>query len=347
MKRFFATFTLIVLGCLTAFAQWGTDKISIRYPVRHMPAQYVPESNRSYYVELGLSRMIQPFVDYNEVCDNLVMEDWGWSMKDKAGDAALLIHISARDFLIEGIHEEEHTEMVRIHGEMVPRKYYTPHIDYTIVMGWFFKLQGRPIYDYTNVNPDTHRPPLGTFRMDKRFSNPHDCHEFVRNNNELFLEQIIMAEISAFYGPIHAEFERQFYYTPSTDNIKLAFFDSKKNPYYQDQQHAARQIRSILENFPIDGDMSKLIKDMQPWIEYFKSLEEEMNINDKKQRDAKMDQVFNLANIYYSLEIFDVARQYCHELMDKYDNNYGKRMLKWIDNVEQGLEKHHQQSRHF
>lgn len=347
MKRFLTTMALVLACCMGTFAQWGTDKVSMRYPVYHVPVQYVPEANRTYYVEMGLSRMIQPFVDYNEVCDNLVMDQWGWQMKEKASEAALLVHITAKDFLIEAIHEEEHTEMVRIHGEMVPRKYYTPHIDYSIVMGWFFKLEGRPIYDFTNVHPETHRPPIGSFRMDKRFANPRDCHEFVRNNNELFLEQIIMGEISALYGSIHAEFERQFYYRPSTDNIKLAFFDNKKNPYYDDHKQACMKIRNIIENFPIDGDMSKLVKDMQPWIEYFKGLEAEMNASDKKQRDAKMDMVFNLANIYFALEIFDVSRQYAKELQEVYGNNYGKRMQKWIDDIEHDLNKHHLQSRHF
>ncbi len=333
--------------CCLAMAQWGTDRINIRYPVYHLPKCYVPEAERTYNVQLGLSRGIQPFVDYEEICSAVVMDQWGWQRVDNANDASLIVNITARDFLIEAIHEEEHTEMVRIHGEMVPQRYYTPHIDYTIVLGWNFVLNGRTVEAFTNINPETHRPPLATFRMDRRFKSRHECHEFVRNNNEVFLENIIMTELLVFSEPIQNAYRNCFYYTYTTDNVKIALFDSKKNQYYAKHQQASREIRNIIENIPITGGIQQAVKNLQPWVEHFKEVEASLSSADKKQKAAKADMVFNLANIYFALEIFDVSREYATRLYEEFGDNYGKRMIKWIDNVEAGLSKHHLLSRRF
>ena len=338
---------MLVLFSISALAQWGTSRINIRYPVYRLPSQYVPESQRTYNIQLGLSRAIQPFVSYDEIAAPLEMTQWGWNRVDNPNDASLVVNITARDFIIEAIHDEEHTEMVRIHGEMVPRKFYTPHIDYTIVLGWNLDLNGQTVVSYTNINPETRRPPMATFHMDRRFYSRRECHEFVRNNNDVFLEQIIMTELLVFTEPIQDAYRNQFYYTCSSDNVRIALFDSKKNQYYAKHQQAAGEIRKAIESIPINGGTAEAVKDLQPWIEHFKELEKELSSADKKQKAAKADMVFNLANIYYALEIFDVAREYAERLATEFDDGYGKRMIRWIDSMESDLKKHHLLTRRF
>jgi hypothetical protein len=86
---------------------------------------------------------------------------------------------------------------------------------------------------------------------------------------------------------------------------------------------------------------------LQPWIEHFKEIEKSLSATNKKQKKAKADMVYNLAQLYYALEIFDVSREYLNRLINEFDSSTGRRLLRNLNNIDQEMKKHHLQSRHF
>jgi len=270
----------------------------------------------------------------------------GWSMTSNINNAYLRITINAYDFLIESIHEDKYTEMVRHHAELVPVDFFTPVIDYSIVIEYTVETNSST-QTYTNVDPFTHRPPINSFRMDKQFRSPRDCHDFARENKEVFIEKIIRTEIYNTIDKINTQLVPAYVYHPSTDHIKLAFFSSKKSPYYAKHQSGRKEVKSIIESMPLEGSLAGTIKKLQPWIEHFKEIEKSLSSSNKKQKQAKADMVYNLAMIYYALEIFDVSREYANRLINEFDATTGKKLLRNINEMEAEMKRHNLQTRHF
>ncbi len=325
-------------------AQYSTSKTGMSFPVRNLPSNYVPEGRRTYSVSCGFARQISPYITPTEVAAQLQLD--GWSMVSSPNDASLRIAVDAYDFLIEGIHEERFTETANFHGHLEHREFFTPVIDYSVIIEYAIDCNGNK-QTYTNIDPFTRRAPISTFRMDKAFPNPRDCHEFVRENKEVFIEKIVRTEILATTAKMNEKLVPGFVYSPTTDNIKVAFFSSKKSPYYNKHQSGRSEVRQIVESIPLQGPLTDAIKRLQPWIEHFKEVEKSLSTADKKQKQAKADMVYNLAMIYYALEIFDVSRDYATRYANEFDATTGKRLLRNINNTESEMKRHQLQSRHF
>jgi len=344
MKKLMALLLCLLAISTGAIAQYNTTKTSMSFPVRYLPTHYVPVGQRAYCVSCGFARQVSPYFSPNEAAETLHLD--GWTMTDNPDQAALRITINAYDFLIENIHEDKFIEKVRHHGEFVPVEYFTPTIDYSIVIEYVLETNTSR-QTYSNVDVYTHRPPINTFRMDKRFNNPRDCHDFVRENKEVFIEKIIRTELYNTIEEINEELIPQFVYKPYTDHIKIAFFSSKKSPYYAKHQSARNEIKNIINSIPLDGSLAPTIRKMQPWIEHFKEIEKSLSATNKKQKQAKADMVYNLAMIYYALEIFDVSREYCNRLINEFDESTGKRLLRNLEKTESEMKRHNLQTRHF
>ncbi|MCQ2250676.1 MAG: hypothetical protein MJZ66_06165 [Bacteroidales bacterium] len=347
MKKTIYTLALLLMVCMQAMAQYGTDKVRIFYPVRHIPTFYVPEGNRYFHVDLTASFNVEDFLDYNKICDRLQI-GYGWEEDRKSGDVPAHINVSVTDFIIEGMHEVEVLEKVRRHGEEFIEKYYVPHIDYSVLLQSSISVDGNSRYHFSNYDSELRRPPVKTLVIsDRRFRSPRDCHNFLRDNRDVFVERILSDEVYALTDQIQADIKQAFHYYPAQTDIKICLFDSKKSPYYAKHQQAKAEIKRIIGGITLDGDLKQTIKDMQPWIEHFKEIEASLSTADKKQKSAKADMVYNLAMIYYALEIFDVSRQYCMRLFNEFGENSGKRMLRSLNDEEAEMKRHHLVSRHF
>ena len=332
--------------CLVAQAQYNTSKTNMCFPVRHMPWNYIPEQERQYCISCGFSRQVQPYFSPEEIPSLIDLE--GWDLINNPSEAALNITIDAFDFIIEGIHEDEYTNIVNDHGEKIAVKYYMPHIDYSIVINYSIESNDGYNQKVTNIDPFTERPPMATFKIDQSFDNPMECHKYVMRNKEVFLEKIVRTEIMVVVEKIRDELKRRYVYYPTTDNIKISLFFSKKSDYYVKHQSAKTEIKKIIESMPLEGPLTETIKKIQPWIEHFKQLSESLSESDKKQKQAKADMIANLAMIYYALEIFDVSRDYANILINQYgETTLGRKILRAISEVETNLTKHHLSSRHF
>ncbi len=344
MKKIMALLLLLLTISTGAIAQYNTSNTTMSFPVRNLPTHYVPVGQRTYSVSCGFARQISPYFSPQEAADALQLE--GWTMTGNPDQASLRITINAYDFLIEGIHEDKFVEKVRHHGEFVPVEFFSPTIDYSVVIEYVFETNTSR-QTYTNVEAFTHRPPINTFRMDKRFHSPRDCHDFVRENKEVFIEKIIRTELYNTMEEINEKLVPQFVYTPTTDQIKIAFFSSKKSPYYAKHQSAKIEIKNIINSIPLDGSLAPTIRKMQPWIEHFKEIEQSLSATNKKQKQAKEDMILNLAMIYYALEIFDVSRDYLNRLITEFDSSAAKRHLRNLNNIENEMKRHNVQTRHF
>jgi len=338
---------LIAFMCLQAMAQYGTDKVRISFPVRYMPAFYVPEGNHYYHVNYDAARLVKEYIDYGEVCDRLQIGG-DWQEETSNETVPVYLNVVAQDFMIERFSEMERVEKVRHHGEEFLEKYFVPVIDYSMVLETSLNINGQTTCFTTNINSETRRPNISSFVVeDKRFRSPHDCHIFLKENKELFVEKIVRAEVMGLTDIIQGNLNNALRYYPTTDDIKICILDSKKSEYYAKHLQAKAEISRIISNMPLEGPLTQTIKDMQPWINHFKELEASLSMTDKKQKNAKADMVYTLAMIYYALEIFDVSRDYCSRLLNEFGENSGKRMLRNLTDVEDQMKKHHLSSRHF
>ncbi len=344
MKKIITLLLCLIAISTGAIAQYNTSDVSMSFPVRNLPYQYVPEGQRTYSISCGFARQVSPYFSPQEVAEQLHID--GWQMVNNPDDAFLRITVNAYDFLIEAIHEDKFVIKERHHGEFVPVDYFSPSIDYSMVIEYVLETN-ETRKTFTNVDVFTHRPPINTFKMDKSFRSPRDCHDFVRENKEVFVEKIVRTELYNTIEEINEKLVPEYVYYPTTDHIKIAFFNSKKSPYYAKHQSARTEIKNIINSIPLDGSLAPTIRQLQPWIEHFKEIEKSLSATNKKQKKAKADMVYNLAQLYYALEIFDVSREYLNRLINEFDSSTGRRLLRNLNNIDQEMKKHHLQSRHF
>ncbi|MCQ2252500.1 MAG: hypothetical protein MJZ61_03515 [Bacteroidales bacterium] len=343
MRRFL-TLAIALLCCANVFAQYSTSKSNMWYPVRTFPKYYVPENNRNYSIDCRLSRQIAEFANTGELENRLLFQDW--REEENADNAYLKIYLESFDFIIEAMREVEMHEMVKEHGVEHERIFFMPQIDYSMVINWGL-IHGDMREQHTNINPDTRRPNISSFQIDKHFHSPRECHEYMRENKEVFIEKIINSELMATTEQVQEALAASFHYGSSNWSVKIALFNNKKSSYYNKHHAGKDELKSIFSNMPLEGPITNTIKDLQPWIDHFKEIEASLSSADKKQKEAKADMIYNLAQIYMALEIYDVAKQYAMQLYNEYGDNSGKRILREILGEEEELKKHHLVSRHF
>lgn len=335
---------MAVLCCMNLFAQYSTSKAYMAFPVRTFPDYYVPEDMQTYNATLQVSRQIGEHISKDDISNRIQFDEW--VNVDNPDNAFLKIFLESYDFIIEGMHEIEVREMVREYGVMHEHVFFVPQIDYSMVINWDFEI-GTQREHHTNINPNTRRPDISSFQMDRKFHSPRECHEYMRDNRDVFLEKIMMTELLAVTDQIQERITKCFRYGRGEDQIKICLFDNKKSEYYDKHHNGKQELKNIFAQMPLEGPLTNTIKKMQPWIEHFKEVEKSLSSSDKKQKAAKADMVYSLAQIYLGLEIFDVSREYATRLQNEFGDNAGKRIIREIDQIEQLLKKHHMQSRHF
>lgn len=265
MKKTAIMLMAALLACASAMAQYGTDKVRLSFPVHNMPAFYSGE--HVYHVVFEASHTVSMFADYDMVCDMLsIGEDWQENRESASVPA--IITLRASDFIIEGYHEDIVEERVLRHGEYVMERFFLPRIDYSIRLERCYSCGSEATGWYTNLVDG--RPPIHSFVIDKRFRDPRECQIFARENREEFSDKIIGKEIADVAAAMRDEMRGLYLYYPTTDNIKICLFDSKKSPYYAKHQEAKAELIRIMSGIQLDGSLSQAIKEMQPWISHFK-----------------------------------------------------------------------------
>ncbi|MEO7977564.1 hypothetical protein [Flavobacterium sp.] len=162
-----------------------------------------------------------------------------------------------------------------------------------------------------------------TFTDEGSYSNYEDAVKFgdqsiavMKNNYFARTINIIDARLNHDYGYVVEQ---------STDYLWI--LDSKKHPEFDNNIKALTNVKSVFNKMKYNEDVMPLKAELDPVISYFEGIEKTFAEDERKQRKLRYGAYYNLAAIYYYLDMPDQSDIWCDKLIaNKYDASDGTSM---------------------
>jgi len=132
------------------------------------------------------------------------------------------------------------------------------------------------------------------------------------------------------------------------ERVKFKRLDSDKHPEYEMFENAVQAMKAILMSKKFDQDISETRENMGPIIDYYISVKEKYNKDDKHPKRLKAAAMYNLAQIYYFLDqpdkTIEIGKEYIRWDHDKGD---GEDFVEKGEQLKHLLEFHNADGRYF
>ncbi len=148
---------------------------------------------------------------------------------------------------------------------------------------------------------------------------------------------------------IRSYLDRTYGYVPYTYAYEhFWILGSKKHPEYQKHHEAFDKLKVAFDKMKHDVPMDEIKKEVEPVIEYFNSIIPNYEGTKRKMRKVKYASYYNIAKIYYYLDMPEKVKEYAQKLIENdYDKADGKNFIKMADNLAKILEVNKVASRHM
>ncbi|AXT62836.1 hypothetical protein D1816_21650 [Aquimarina sp. AD10] len=148
---------------------------------------------------------------------------------------------------------------------------------------------------------------------------------------------------------IRSYLDRRYGYVPYTTSSEfLWILGSKKHPEFQKHHEAHEKVKAAFAKMKYDEPLDDVKKEVEPVIEYFNSIIPNYPGTKRKMRKVKYASYYNIANIYYYLDMPEKVKEYAQKLIENdYDKKDGKKYIKYADNLIKTLEVNKMKTRHM
>ncbi len=164
----------------------------------------------------------------------------------------------------------------------------------------------------------------------------------IRNNYRISQKKAAKKRIKSYLNS-------RYGYVPYTINNEFFWIlASKSHPEYAMHKDAYNKAKEAFAKMKFDESTEGLAKELEPVIEYFKSVIPKYPGTKRKMRKIKYASYFNLANIYYYLDMPDKVKEYGQKIIDNdYDKSDGRRFLRYAESLKESLDINKMKSRHM
>lgn len=165
----------------------------------------------------------------------------------------------------------------------------------------------------------------------KSFQTYSKAQDFYNNNRFNLRKQHTTKHKKAIRSSIAGHLNSTYGYVPhTTDSEHLWILGSKKHPEYQKHHEAFDQVKAAFDKIQFDQPVASILSEVQPAIDYFESVIPKFPGDKRKMRKVKYASYYNIAKIYYYLDMPEKANEYAKKLIendfDKADGKYFNRM---------------------
>ena len=330
--------TLLFIICVStvAMAQFGTEREAARYRVVDFPRYYVEQSQRTYCVDVKMSKKVGSYVDADELIDRLAFSGW---TKTDAEHANMRMAIEFGDFIYEATEIlDQSTEEKTKDGGVKRKPLFIGTIKYTFpIKISMIASEGK----YSSQINDG----LAVFKCEKNFETRKAASEYMRENKDVFVEKIIVGDADIAIRAANSGATRSFGFGSTTEKVEYYYLDSKKGKYFEQQKEDADAIEVMAKgsnaNEPINPEGIAAV------IDHFIGIINELDNNDKKQKKARNKLMISVAELNLMRDDLEACASWAQRIVDEYKDNDGKDILDKVNKVREMFEKHHVTSRHF
>jgi hypothetical protein len=137
-------------------------------------------------------------------------------------------------------------------------------------------------------------------------------------------------------------------YNRHSDRVKFKTLGSKKHPEYEMFNNATDAMKAILATKKFNQNTSEVIAAMEPIAGYFRSVADKNGSDDKQQERLKAACLYNIAQIYYYLDMPDKVIGVGNEFIAwDYDVKIGKNFIEKAERLKHLLDFHGVPGRFF
>ncbi|MCL5126777.1 hypothetical protein [Algibacter sp. L4_22] len=138
------------------------------------------------------------------------------------------------------------------------------------------------------------------------------------------------------------------YVKSSTSNENFWILGTKKHPEYPKHMEAYETMKAAFSKMKYNESTADLKAELEPVIDYFNSLIPVYEGPKKKMKKMRYASYYNLAKIYYYLDMPEESKIFGQKLIDNdYDKSDGKNFIRISDNLLSKFKANETDNRHF
>ena len=169
-------------------------------------------------------------------------------------------------------------------------------------------------------------------------NNKYDIKNRYRTQHKSAIKKRISYSLNAKYGYRPTSFGNEF----------LWILGSKRHPEFEKHHEAYGKVKTIFAKMKHDQPIDGMLAELTPIIDYFNDAVTRYPGKKRKLRKVRYASYYNLANIYYYLDMPEKVKEYGQKIIDNdYDKSDGKRFIRYADALKATLEKNQMKTRHM
>ncbi|WP_346880655.1 hypothetical protein [uncultured Algibacter sp.] len=181
------------------------------------------------------------------------------------------------------------------------------------------------------------------------FSSYRDAQNHYNNNRYNIKNKYASKHKKSILSRINGTLNSKYGYVPRNEsNENFWILGSKKHPEYKNHMEAFETLKVIFAKMKYDQPIEDLKAETQPVIDYFNSLIPKYVGTKKKMAKVRYASYYNIAKIYYYLEMPEKAKEYGQKIIDNgYDKSDGKHFIRISNNLIEKFKINKTNTRHF
>lgn len=179
-----------------------------------------------------------------------------------------------------------------------------------------------------------------------QFNSTSDLNNYWKKNAEVLINEAIRAFVSNQLLNCNNSLSRAVDFTPTREDI--TFFLLKKSDIDDEFNKNIEEIIKVVKEIPSNDNIKIYRETLAPKITYLLSLTEKYKKEDKKEDVLYMSINYDLACLYYSLDMLSEAQAIIEKISDmKVDKSYTKGLSSRINDQNTKMTRHFVDSRHL
>ncbi|MDR7372689.1 hypothetical protein [Flavobacterium aquidurense] len=335
MKRII-TFLLLTL-VLPAFSQSvNLDKFYLNLSYVILPPKpVVDKTKRTYTVVLNAAKGLN-YDDAEDDIDNIIKID-GFRPLATKGYLAIATYLQNPEIVSSEVKTIENKVKNSKGVETIERTY-------KVVVA--YKGEGRVVVtcaEDPSLN-DSEEFKESYTKTSPIFSEYKDANDYLYNFSRIMRNDYIGDFANKFGNKVNRNYGFRIYNT--TDNLWI--LASKKHPEFDSNNNAFAETKGIFDFMKYNEPVAPMLTELQTTIKYFEEIDKKFTSVEKPDKKLRYGAYYNLATIYYYLDMPDESDIWCDKLIaNDYDAGDGKYIKRRNDELRKSFAINQVNTRHM
>ena len=342
MKRPYYLIFLIVLSSNAWAQKVDLDKFTFTANYRVLPRKPLDSSYHTFDVSIRSSQIVRSAIKGSDLPSQVSILGWK-RLNDRAH---ISVQVRMEDVVIEKTELQQREEILKDkNGKETGRRIW-----YFQMITYSFAAMA-DIVDYKGMT-------LMTLPLASRdYKQNYKCAEFsttteanidYKYSQSIVLNQIIKQTITNAMYDLSNSLTSNFGYQEATVSDYLWVLNTRKNPENDKYKQAWLNFRQAMYSMSANEPLDRVYEMMQPTIDYLNGLKKKYKSDSKTDRKLRYSCFYNLAKIYYYLDMPDEALAEASALqVNDFDEKDGKRLEAAASALKLDLSQSQMHSRHF